>query len=123
MIYDSQVLHLRAGRRLKWPDDRFYLQGLFRFQYNDVINGRSYYAEGVSRQFTGGLAISRNDIDNPIFPSTGSKINLSGELSGGPILPGDVDYYKFEFKADLYRRLFNSNRLTFYTGDRFGLHS
>jgi outer membrane protein insertion porin family len=121
-IYDLRQsgITLRAGRRLKWPDDRFYLQGLFRFQYNDVINGRGYYAEGVSRQFTGGLVVSRNDIDNPIFPSNGSKINLSGELSGGPLLPGDVDYYKFEFKADLYRRLFNSNRLAFYAGIDLG---
>ena len=121
-IYDLRQsgITLRAGRRLKWPDDRFYLQGLFRFQYNDVINGQSYYAEGVSRQFTAGLTISRNDIDNPIFPSNGSKINLTGELSGGPILPGDVDYYKFEFQADLYRRLFNTNRLAFYAGVDLG---
>ncbi|MCB9210084.1 MAG: outer membrane protein assembly factor BamA [Ignavibacteriales bacterium] len=121
-IYDlhQSGITLRAGRRLKWPDDRFYLQGLFRFQYNDVINGRSYYAEGISRQFTAGLILSRNDIDNPIFPSTGSRINFSGELSGGPLLPGDVDYYKIEFKADWYRRLFNSNRLTFYTGVDLG---
>jgi len=117
-IYDLQQsgITLRAGRRLRWPDDRFYLQGLFRFQYNDVIDGRGYYAEGISRQFTLGLTLSRNDIDNPIFPSTGSKINISGELSGGPVLPGDVDYYKVEIKTDWYRRLFNSNRLTFYTG-------
>ncbi|MBK7104025.1 MAG: outer membrane protein assembly factor BamA [Ignavibacteriae bacterium] len=108
-------ISLRAGRRLTWPDDRFYLQGLLRFQYNDVIDGRSYYAEGISRQYTAGLNISRNDIDNPIFPSTGSKFLLSGELSGGPVLPGDVDYYKIEFTADWYRRLFNSNRLTFYS--------
>jgi len=121
-IYDlhQSGITLRAGRRLKWPDDRFYLQGLFRFQYNDVINGRNYYSEGISRQFTAGLTISRNDIDNPIFPSVGSKINLSGELSGGPFLPGDVDYYKIEFKTELYRRLFNSNRLTFYTGIDLG---
>lgn len=113
-------ISLRAGRRLTWPDDRFYLQGLMRFQYNDVIDGRSYYAEGISRQYTAGLNISRNDIDNPIFPSTGSKILLSGELSGGPILPGDVDYYKIEFTADWYRRLFNSNRLTFYSNIDIG---
>lgn len=121
-IYDLRQsgITLRAGRRLQWPDDRFYLQGLFKYQYNDVINGRSYYAEGISRQYTLGLTLSRNDIDNPIFPSVGSKINFIGELSGGPILPGDVDYYKLEFKADWYRRLFNSNRLTFYTGIDLG---
>lgn len=113
-------ISLRAGRRLTWPDDRFYIQGLLRFQYNDVIDGRSYYAEGISRQYTGGINISRNDIDNPIFPSIGSKFLLSGELSGGPILPGDVDYYKIEFSADWYRRLFNSNRLTFYSNIDIG---
>lgn len=121
-IYDLRQsgITFRVGRRLRWPDDRFYLQGLFRFQYNDVINGRNFYAEGISRQFTFGLTLSRNDIDNPIFPSTGSKINLIGELSGGPILPGDVDYYKLEFNSEWYRRLFNSNRLTFYTGIDIG---
>lgn len=121
-IYDLRQsgITFRVGRRLRWPDDRFYIQGLFRFQYNDVINGRNYYAEGISRQFTAGLVLSRNDIDNPIFPSTGSKINFSGELSGGPVLPGDVDYYKLEFKTEWYRRLFNSNRLTFYTGVDLG---
>lgn len=113
-------ISLTAGRRLKWPDDRFFVQGSFRFQYNDVLDGRGYYAEGVTRQFTLGLAISRNDIDNPIFPSIGSKILLNGELSGGPILPGNVDYYKVGFTADWYRRLFNSNRLTFYTNVEVG---
>ena len=121
-IYDLRQsgITFRVGRRLRWPDDRFYIQGLLRFQYNDVINGRNYYAEGISRQFTAGLVLSRNDIDNPIFPSTGSKINFSGELSGGPVLPGDVDYYKLEFKTEWYRRLFNSNRLTLYTGVDLG---
>ena len=106
---------LKLGRRLKWPDDFFYIQGLFKFQYNDVFNGQNYYPEGLSRQYTVGLTISRKDIDNPIFPSTGSNIALNGELSGGPLLPGDVDYYKLGFKAEWYKRLFNSNRLVLYT--------
>ncbi len=106
---------LKLGRRLKWPDDFFYIQGLFKFQYNNVINGGNYYAEGQSRQYTVGATISRKDIDNPIFPSTGSNIALDGQLSGGPLLPGDVDYYKLGFKAEWYKRLFNSNRLVFYS--------
>ncbi|MBZ0181124.1 MAG: outer membrane protein assembly factor BamA [Melioribacteraceae bacterium] len=111
---------VRVGRRLKWPDNYFYIQGLFRFQYNDVIDGGGFYAEGLSRQYTVGLNISRTDIDNPIFPSQGSKLSLNGELSGGPFLPGDVDYYKIEFKLDWYKRLFNSNRLAFYAGSELG---
>ena len=111
---------VKVGRRLKWPDNYFYLQGLLRFQYNDVIDGRNFYREGISRQYTLGATISRTDIDNPIFPSRGSKIAWNTELSGGPLLPGDVDYLKTEFNAEWYQRLFRSNRLTFYTSTNLG---
>src|SRR5690606_11908711 len=59
--------------------------------------------------------ISRKNIDNPIFPSRGSSLALDMELTGGPILPGDVDYLKIGFTAEWYRRLFNSNRIALYT--------
>lgn len=111
---------LRVGRRLTWPDRFFYIQGMARFQYNDVLDGRGFYREGLSRQYTLGMTISRNDIDNPIFPSKGSKISLNMEMSGGPFLPGNVDYYKIDFKTDFYRRLFNSNRFAFYAGTEMG---
>ncbi|NWF88428.1 MAG: outer membrane protein assembly factor BamA [Ignavibacteriaceae bacterium] len=106
---------LRLGRRLKWPDDFFYVQGLFRYQYNNVLEGQDFYEEGKTQQFTLGATISRKNIDNPIFPSTGSSFTLDAELSGGPFLPGDVDYYKIGFKAEWYRRLFNSSRIAIYT--------
>lgn len=107
---------VKVGRRLTWPDNYFYIQGSLKFQYNDVIDGRGYYNEGLTRQYTLGLTITRNDIDNPIFPSKGSKNTLSAEISGGFLLPGDVDYYKVDFSSEWYRRLFNTSRLTFYTG-------
>lgn len=106
---------LRVGRRLKWPDDFFYVQGRLRYQYNNVIDGGNYYREGQTNQYTIGAMISRKNIDNPIFPSTGSSIMLDMELSGGPFLPGNVDYLKIGFTAEWYRRLFNTNRLTLYT--------
>ncbi|MBU2505910.1 MAG: outer membrane protein assembly factor BamA [Bacteroidetes bacterium] len=121
-VYDLRQsgITFKVGRRLTWPDRYFYIQGLARFQYNDVIDGRNFYAEGLSRQYTLGATASRNDIDNPIFPSKGSKISLNMELSGGPFIPGDVDYFKIDFKADVYRRLFNSNRLALYAGTEMG---
>ena len=111
---------LRVGRRLKWPDDFFFVQGRFRYQYNNVIEGQDFYTEGQTNQFTLGALISRRNIDNPVFPSQGSTISLDMEISGGPFLPGDVDYLKTAFKAEWYKRLFNSNRLTFYTVADFG---
>jgi len=106
---------LRVGRRLKWPDDFFYVQGRLRYQYNNVIDGGSYYREGQTNQYTIGAMISRKDIDNPIFPSIGSSLLLDVELSGGPFLPGNVDYLKVGLTLEWYRRLFNTNRLTLYT--------
>ena len=107
-------LSIKLGRRLKWPDDFFYIQGRVKYQYNNVIEGLGYYQEGVSHQYTVGALITRKNIDNPTFPSTGSSIALDAELSGGP-LPGDVDYLKIGFTSEWYRRLFNTNKLTLYT--------
>lgn len=116
-IYDLRQTGgtIKVGRRLKWPDDFFYIQGRFKYQYNDVIEGQNFYAEGRTNQFTLGGIISRQNIDNPIFPSQGSNVSLDAEISGGPVLPGDVDYLKTLFKAEWYQRLFNSNRLVLYT--------
>jgi len=111
---------LRVGRRLKWPDDFFFVQGRFRYQYNNVIEGQNFYTEGKTNQFTTGVTITRRNIDNPIFPSQGSSFSLDMEISGGPFLPGDVDYLKAGFKAEWYKRLFNSNRVALYTVADFG---
>ncbi|MBU1099933.1 MAG: outer membrane protein assembly factor BamA [Bacteroidetes bacterium] len=111
---------LKVGRRLKWPDNYFYLMGMFKFQYNNVLGGAGFYREGLSRQYTVGATISRTDIDNPIFPSTGSKIQLDAQLSGGPFLPGDVDYLKINLKTEWYKRLFNSNRVALFTSVDIG---
>ncbi len=121
-VYDLRQTgaSMKIGRRLTWPDNYFYLQGTFRYQYNNIIDGRNFYAEGTTNQYTIGLTFTRTDIDNPIFPSKGSKITISGDLSGGPFLPGDVDYYKLGLKTEWYKRLFNSTRVAFYLGLELG---
>jgi outer membrane protein insertion porin family len=121
-IYDLRQTGatLRVGRRLKWPDDFFYLQGRVKYQYNNVIEGQGFYAEGLTNQYTVGGFISRKNIDNPIFPSIGSNFQIDAEISGGPFLPGDVDYLKLGITTEWYRRLFNSNRITLYTIADFG---
>ncbi|MGE5409500.1 MAG: BamA/TamA family outer membrane protein, partial [Clostridiales bacterium] len=74
-----------------------------------------YYANGKSKQYTLGASISRKDIDNPIFPSQGSNVSLDAQVSGGPFLPGDLNFYKLQFRAEWYKRLFNTNRIALYT--------
>jgi outer membrane protein insertion porin family len=121
-VYDMSQsgITLKTGRRLTWPDDFFSVQGMFRFQYNDVITGLGYYPQGFTRQYTLGGTISRTDIDNPIFPTRGSKIFLDAELSGGPFLPGNVDYYKIQFKSEWYKPLFKSSKIVLYTSADLG---
>ncbi|MEG8945948.1 outer membrane protein assembly factor BamA [Rosettibacter firmus] len=121
-VYDMRKsgISFRLGRRLTWPDDYFYVQGSFRFQYNDIIDGGGFYIEGLTRQYTIGTAITRTDIDNPIFPSRGSKFAFNAEFSGGPLLPGNVDYYKFDLTTDWYKALFNTNRIVLYANTNLG---
>ncbi|HKI77196.1 MAG TPA: outer membrane protein assembly factor BamA [Ignavibacteriaceae bacterium] len=121
-IYDLHYYGgtVTVGRRLKWPDDFFSVSGIFKYQNNDVLSGGGYYAEGKTEQFTLGATITRKNIDNPLFPSAGSNVVLDAEISGGPFLPGNVDFYKINFKSEWYRRLFNTNRITLYTVAEFG---
>jgi outer membrane protein insertion porin family len=116
-VYDmSQAgADVKVGRRLRWPDDYFYIQGMLRYQYNDILDGAGVYPDGVSHQYTVGVTISRKNVDNPIFPSTGSNISLDAQLSGGVLLPGDLNYYKLSFLSEWYKQLFSTNRLTWYT--------
>jgi len=111
---------IRFGRRLTWPDDFFGINGFFRYQRNDVRDGGGFYEEGKSQQYTLGITFYRRDIDNPIFPSQGSNVSLDAEVSGGPFLPGNVDFWKTIFSVDLYKRLFNTNRVAFYTSAQWG---
>jgi len=121
-IYDLRQYggSFRAGRRLSWPDDYFTINGSFRFNMNDVKGGGGFYREGIYKQFSIALGIGRKDIDNPIFPSTGSNFGIDFDLSGGPFLPGDVDYLKTDLSLEIYRRLFGTNKLTFYVGNYYG---
>jgi outer membrane protein insertion porin family len=106
---------LRVGRRLTWPDMYSNIQAYFKYQNYDVKQGGYYYPEGKRQQFSLGTTLSRRNIDNPIFPSQGSSVSLDAEISGGALLPGDVNYYKIQFKAEWYKRLFNTNRIALYT--------
>lgn len=112
---------VRVGRRLRWPDDYFYLSGYLRYQKNNIEYGGSYYSTGKYDQFTLGLSLSRKDIDNPVFPSQGSSVSVDYDISGGPFLPGDVKYHKITVKNDWYKRLFGLSRLALYYGSEFGI--
>ncbi|MBI4547726.1 MAG: outer membrane protein assembly factor BamA [Ignavibacteriae bacterium] len=124
-VYDLRQtgLSIRIGRgRIRWLDDYFRLDWVFRFQNNNVIDngGNPLYDIGKSTQYSISQTISRNSTDSPIFPSTGSAFSLTTELAGGPLLPGNVDFHKWLFNVDWYTPLFGTNRLVLYTSSSAG---
>jgi outer membrane protein insertion porin family len=122
-VYDLRQtgVSVRLGRRLDWPDNYFRIDGNFRFQNNDVSNngGNNFIQVGKTQQFSVRGTLSRMSTDSPLFPTEGSSIQLSVELSGGP-LPGNVDYHKWIFSADWYTRLFGLEKIALATSGLIG---
>jgi len=108
------------GKRLRWPDDYFRIDYIFRFQIYDVSGTSGYYREGKWSQFSLTQIISRNSVDNPIFPSIGSNVSLSTEISGGPIFPGTTDYFKIYLNSEWFARIFNWEKLVWYNSFDWG---
>jgi outer membrane protein insertion porin family len=122
-IYDLQQtgLSIRAGRgRLSWLDVYSRLDYSLRMQRNDVHNGGGLYQEGLHTQVSISQTLSRNSTDSPIFPSSGSTVSFTTEISGGAILPGDVSFHKWVFNADWFTPLFSSSKLVLYSSTTFG---
>ena len=71
------------GRRLKWPDDYFNFYQEVSFQYYDLNNYGSIFsfADGNARNLSYRFAISRNSIDQPLYPRGGSELLFSFKTS------------------------------------------
>ena len=111
---------VRLGRRFKWPDDYFRGDWIVDAQVNEVRDGQGIYREGKSSQVSITQIISRNSVDNPIFPTTGSNVSLSIQMTGGPLLPGTIDFHKWVFGSEWYLPLFNSSKMALYLSMQYG---
>ncbi len=88
-LFSSSV---SLGKRLKWPDDYFTERTVLSYQLYDVAGGASFLAEGTSSVLSIKQVIERNSVDNPISPTTGSKLMFSLEVA--PPLPSFSQFYK-----------------------------
>jgi outer membrane protein insertion porin family len=93
-------------QRLKWPDDFFVTGTNLGFRLYDISGtggaglsgGR--LPEGVSTEVTVTQTLSRNALDNPTFPQSGSSLDLSATVA--PPLGGTVQYYKLDGQTAWY---------------------
>jgi len=96
---------VNIGRRLRWPDDYFRVDGVVRAQYNEQTA-----SQGVFRAFNGGElsmtgSVSRISLDNAIFPTSGSRFTYSSTFAAGGIGIGKVDYLKNTFNLEMFHPL------------------
>lgn len=82
------------GSRLKWPDDFFLMQHEVSYQNYILENYQliSGFNNGVSNTVSYKLTLSRNSIGDPIFPTYGSVISGSLELTPPFSLFTGLDY-------------------------------
>jgi outer membrane protein insertion porin family len=111
---------IRIGRRFKWPDDFFRGDWILNMQSNNIRNGGLYYPVQKTTQVSLTQIITRNSIDNPIFPTYGSNVSLSIQMSGGPVLPGNISFTKWIFSSEWYLPIFNSSRVALYWSSMYG---
>jgi len=110
---------VNVGRRFKWPDDYFRGDWTVKFQRTDVINGDDYYKEGTTSQFSVRQIISRSSVFEPVFPTQGTRVSNSTEMSGGLLLPGSVGFIKNIFLTEAYTPLTFNRKLVLTTNFNF----
>lgn len=129
-IYDSRSSYsydvretggiVSIGRRFKWPDDYFRGDWSVKIQKTDVLYGNNYYQTGNRNQFSIKQILSRSTVFDPIFPLAGTKVSDAIELSGGPFLPGNIEFIRNTFIAEAYTPVFKYQKLVLYTNFEFG---
>jgi len=108
----STGMSLRMGRRLSWPDNFFRADWIYRYDRTNLSNfvdalKNSRAAQQQWPLTTSGLTqiISRNSLDRPEFPTSGSRFSLSTELAGGP-MGGNVSFHKHILKNEWFTPAF-----------------
>lgn len=92
-IYGGSV---GLGRRLKWPDNYFNMYTSVSYNYYDLHNyGTTFvFPTGYANDLSFGLNISRNSIDQTIYPKSGSNFVMSGQWTPPYSLVNGKDYSK-----------------------------
>lgn len=71
------------GKRLQWPDNYFQINSSLSYQRYTLKNyhGAFIFADGDAYNINFTQEISRNSVDAPIYPTSGSHIKLSVQLT------------------------------------------
>ena len=108
------------GKRLQWPDNFFQLNYSLGFQQYKLQNYPGFlFDNGTSYNINLTQEISRNSVDQPIYPTSGSHIKLTIQVTppyslfnniNYPTAPDEVrykwtEYHKWKFDSQWYTRI------------------
>ena len=115
---------LSMGKRLHWPDD------FFVFNYGAYYNNyrlKDYalvpnFTDGFSNDFHFKFVLSRNSIDKPLYPRSGSNISFTFQVTPPYSAFTGIDYasqsyqekykiieyHKYKFTADFYQKVYGN---------------
>ena len=109
------------GQRLKWPDDLFQLNYSFNVDHYSLNNYPGYlFKNGNSFNIKLTQELSRNSLDAPIYPTTGSNIRFTIQATppyslfnstNYDIAPDAekyrfVEYHKWKFEAQWFQKIY-----------------
>jgi outer membrane protein insertion porin family len=81
------------GRRLQWPDNYFNMYSNLSYNYYELLKYPAFiFGTGFANDLNLGLNISRNSVDQPIYPKQGSNFVLSGQFTPPYSLFNNKDY-------------------------------
>jgi len=107
--FDTQIgvtsVGVGLGSRLKWPDDYFSAYSELNYSYYNLKNaGNTFvFGSGYSNDISLSLTVSRNSIDNPIYPRGGSNFKLVTKSTLPYSRFDGVDDYSNLSQQDLYK--------------------
>jgi outer membrane protein insertion porin family len=137
---DSRYNYLRInglgvtlGKRLNWPDNYFQLNYSLNFDHYTLDNFTGYlFSNGTSYNIKLTQEFSRNSIDAPIYPTSGSNIKFTLQVTPPYSLFNNtnyriatpeeryrfVEYHKWKFDAQWFTKI--SGKLVLMSQTRFG---
>jgi outer membrane protein insertion porin family len=123
------------GKRLNWPDNYFQLNYSLNFDHYNLDNYGGYlfnFTSGTSYNIKLTQELSRNSIDAPIYPTSGSNIkftiqatppyslfnNINYNIATAQERYHFVEYHKWKFDAQWFQRI--TGKLVLMSQVRFG---
>jgi len=116
--FTSMRLSSALGSQLRWPDDNFIRSTTMNLERINLVDNPQFgVANGTFYNFSLKHTITRSTVNEPLYPRTGSRLSLSGQLTLPYSLLGRsinydsisseerfkwVEYHKWRFDGEWY---------------------